>query len=576
MVGVTRLEEHRFVLIGNTGSGKSASGNTILGRTQFLSKLSASSVTQKCEYGSTELAEDHDQRRLRRVKVVDMPGFGDTRLSMEEIHTEIAKCLSLSAPGPHAFLLVVPIGRYTIHEDQAVIKLAKIFGEDAVKYHTVVLFTGGDKLDMGIEDYLKDSPAGLTNLIDKCGGRYHVFNNNKNNRNVAQVKELIEKVDRMVKQGETGFFTNTLFQEAEAVIREEQKRMMMKQRQEKEVATSCVTEAECTKQRKLESEADKIEREDEEDKREIEREDEEDKEIEREDEEDKREIERADEEDKREIERADEEDKREIEREDEESQHSGSSEDSRSMWEKAALSPRVLRWLKILLAGGITGLAVGVAFGVAVPLTAACSAFVVGKVVGLAAVNLAGISAAGAVGVGNAVGAIVAATSGTTAVAVGAATGAVLGGLMGVSAGLEADSPKEAALNAFEEVSNVGLVAVGAAVVVGAALGSGAAVSAAVGAQGATSASVAHAPTSVGALPAETATTCSPTPGAAIVQDAVQAAPNAAATHPIRDAVITIGNAVATGLSVGSIAVKVVRRKTKDSEKNSVKVTWNK
>ncbi|XP_077439293.1 GTPase IMAP family member 4-like isoform X2 [Vanacampus margaritifer] len=225
--GVTEFQDLRLVLIGNTGVGKSASGNTILGRKQFLSKLCSNSVTLKCQYGCTDFVDDDDPKRMRSVTVIDMPGFGDTRLSREEIFTECAKCMSVCAPGPHAFLLVVPIGRYTDNKDQAVIHLAKIFGHDAVKHHTVVLFTRGDHLDdMEFEEYLKDSPPGLQDLIDKCGGRYQVFDN-KNASNVAQVKELIMKVHKMVKQSKTGFYTNAMFEEAEAAIREEQRRMEM-------------------------------------------------------------------------------------------------------------------------------------------------------------------------------------------------------------------------------------------------------------------------------------------------------------------------------------------------------------
>uniref|UniRef100_A0A8C9RA69 AIG1-type G domain-containing protein n=1 Tax=Scleropages formosus TaxID=113540 RepID=A0A8C9RA69_SCLFO len=208
-----------IVLIRKTGSGKSAAGNTILQREAFLCKISSKSITRECQKAVGDV-------NGRQVAVIDTPGLFNTVASEEEVLKEIGKCISLSAPGPHVFLLVLELGRFTEEEKKTVERIKEIFGEKAEEY-IIVLFTHGDKLHgKPIEEFISDGDDDLKIFVDECGGRYHVFNNH-DSKNLRQVTELPDKINRMVESHDGRFYTNEMFQEAEAAIRKEQERLMM-------------------------------------------------------------------------------------------------------------------------------------------------------------------------------------------------------------------------------------------------------------------------------------------------------------------------------------------------------------
>uniref|UniRef100_G1PZ55 AIG1-type G domain-containing protein n=1 Tax=Myotis lucifugus TaxID=59463 RepID=G1PZ55_MYOLU len=196
----------RIVLVGKTGT-QTTTANTILGRKEFDSKISALAFTKSCH-------KPEQHWKGRNILVVDTPGLFDSEDKLMYTCEEIGKCVLQSYPRPHTIILVLQLDRYTKEEQNTVELIKAIFGESAMK-HMIVLFTRKDELgDQTLNDFLKGA-GNLQSIIQECGNCRCAFNNKESIEKAekeAQLKELVHLIEKMVRENGGSHFSPPIYE----------------------------------------------------------------------------------------------------------------------------------------------------------------------------------------------------------------------------------------------------------------------------------------------------------------------------------------------------------------------------
>lgn len=165
--------------------------------------------------------------------VVSSPAWFGSGCDPKERRRHILSFIALSSPGPHAFLLCVPVNQPANGEAKALDVLEELFGPSAVSANTIVLFNHTEDLgeDESLEEYLVTWRKDLQELVERCGDRYHTLETRGGEAEEEKaVRELLEKVEQAVAESGTEHFSCPLYQEAEERVRERQVEIVRQRR----------------------------------------------------------------------------------------------------------------------------------------------------------------------------------------------------------------------------------------------------------------------------------------------------------------------------------------------------------
>lgn len=173
--------------MGKHGVGKSTAGNSLLGRRVFETQYSEKPVTQRCKSESRIW-------RGRKVLIIDTPDLS----SAKDVEQDL---LNHTFPGPHAFLLVTPLGSFNERDLMVLSTIRRIFGDNVTQYMIVLLTRKEDLGNQDLDTFLKIRAESLYKLIEECKDRRSIFNYSATGeQEQCQVDELLQKIVSVVQQ----------------------------------------------------------------------------------------------------------------------------------------------------------------------------------------------------------------------------------------------------------------------------------------------------------------------------------------------------------------------------------------